>query len=231
MKSESMANASQSHTSRRRFLRLAGGAIGVTALAGAGLVAGSAKPQVDARLADASYGEASNKNDRILVAYASHTGSTSGVAEAVGKQLAAAGLAVDVRPVIEVKDLSPYRAAVVGSAINGGKWLPEAMKFAEANQSQLSRMPTACFLVCLTMANDTEEQRARVATWMEPARSILAPVAEGLFGGQLWYKNYSLVGGLGMRIFAVTLGVGEGDYRDWDAVRAWADDTRPLLLR
>lgn len=85
-------------------------------------------------------------NDRILVAYASKTGSTSGVADALGKQLAAGGAAVDVRQMKEVKDLSPYRAAVVGSAINGGKWLPEAMEFVQANQSQLNKMPTAIFL-------------------------------------------------------------------------------------
>ena len=36
---------------------------------------------------------------------------------------------MDVLPVQEVKDLSPYRAVVVGSAIQAAQWLPEAMQF------------------------------------------------------------------------------------------------------
>ena len=36
----------------------------------------------------------------------------------------------------EVTDLSPYRAVVAGSAIHGGKWLPEAMQFMQANRTK-----------------------------------------------------------------------------------------------
>ena len=66
---------------------------------------------------------------RTLVAYASRAGSTAEVAEAIGRTLAEDGAQVDVRLVKEVADLSPYRAVVAGSAIQGGKWLPEAMQF------------------------------------------------------------------------------------------------------
>ena len=37
-------------------------------------------------------------SNKILVTYASRTGSTVGVAEAIGKTLAESGLQVDVRP-------------------------------------------------------------------------------------------------------------------------------------
>jgi menaquinone-dependent protoporphyrinogen oxidase len=130
----------------------------------------------------------------------------------------------------EVKDLSPYRAVVAGSAIHSGKWLPEAMDFVQAHQGELSRMPTAVFLVCMMLASTTTPYRSQVADWLQPVRSLVTPVAEGLFAGALLYKNYRLLEGLGMRIFAASIKVGEGDYRDWDAIRAWADSTRPLLL-
>ena len=45
---------------------------------------------------------------QILVTYASRAGSTAGVAEAIGKTLAESGARVDVIPMNEVKDLSPY---------------------------------------------------------------------------------------------------------------------------
>jgi menaquinone-dependent protoporphyrinogen oxidase len=170
-------------------------------------------------------------NDRILVAYSSQTGSTAGVADALGKQLAAGGAAVDVRQAKEVVDLSAYSAVVIGSAIHGGKWLPEAMTFVQANQSKLRQMPTAYFLVCLMMANATEENRRWVATFLEPVRALVRPVAEGRFAGALLYNKYSLFEGLGMRVFGRSQHLAEGDYRDWDAIHAWADSTRPLLLQ
>ncbi len=169
--------------------------------------------------------------DKILVAYASQTGSTAGVADAIGKQLADGGVTVDVRRVKEVTDLSSYRAVVMGSAIHSGKWMPEAAKFVRDNQSRLRQMPTAFFLVCLMLATGTEDNRRLVATFQEPERALVKPVAEGRFAGYLWYDKYSFIEGLGMRIFARTQKLAEGDYRDWDAIRAWADSTRPLLLQ
>jgi menaquinone-dependent protoporphyrinogen oxidase len=59
-------------------------------------------------------------DNKILVTYASRFGSTAGVAEAVGKTLAESGVQVDVIPMREVKDLSPYQAVIAGSSINAG---------------------------------------------------------------------------------------------------------------
>jgi menaquinone-dependent protoporphyrinogen oxidase len=58
-------------------------------------------------------------NDKILVTYASRAGSTAGVAEAIGKTLVENGAQVDVLPMKNVKDLTPYRVVVAGSAIRG----------------------------------------------------------------------------------------------------------------
>ena len=91
-------------------------------------------------------------SDIILVTYATRTGSTAGIAEAIGQTLAADGTQVDVRPLTEVSDLTPYRAVVAGSAIQNKQWLPEAMQFVQTHRSDLAQRPFAAFLVCMTLA-------------------------------------------------------------------------------
>jgi hypothetical protein len=110
----------------------------------------------------------------ILVAYASRTGTTAGVAEAIGEVLAACGDPVEVRRVQDVRDLSPYGAVVAGSAIHGGQWLPEAMRFVRTHQAALRRRPFAAFLVCMTLAMPgAERYRQGVADRMAPGRSLV----------------------------------------------------------
>src|SRR5512137_1649732 len=118
----------------------------------------------------------------ILVTYASRAGSTAGVAEAIGKTLAEGNAQVDVRCMQDVKDLSPYRAVVAGSAIQGKRWLPEAMQFLRAHQTELSRKPFAAFLVCMTLAmRNGENYRPFVAEFLAPVRTLVKTVSEGCF--------------------------------------------------
>ena len=87
---------------------------------------------------------------RILVTYASRSGTTAEIAEAIGQTLTKGGAQVDVMPMQEVKDLAPYQAVVAGSAIRGARWLPEAVQFIRAHQSTLRHKPFAMFTVCIT---------------------------------------------------------------------------------
>ena len=172
-------------------------------------------------------------NNRILVAYASRTGSTAGVAEAIGKTLVEGGAQVEVLPMKDVQDLAPYRAVVAGSAIQGRKWLPEAMQFMQTHQATLAHKPFAAFLVCMTLAMPSADKyRQGVAAWLEPVRALVKPVSEGLFAGAL---DISKIPSLGDRLkfrLSVIFGVwSEGDHRDWNAICAWAEGIRPLLLQ
>lgn len=172
-------------------------------------------------------------NDRILVTYATCTGSTVGVAEAIGKTLADGGAQVDVLPMQGVKDLSPYRAVVAGSAIQGSQWLPAAMQFIQTHRAELGRKPFAAFLVCMTLAmRNGESYRPHVAEFLAPVRALVRPVSEGCFAGVL---DISRIPSFGNRLkfrLSVLFGVwSEGDHRDWNGIHVWAESLRPLLTK
>lgn len=169
-------------------------------------------------------------SNTILVTYASRTGSTAEVAEAIGKTLAEAGLKVDVYPMSDVKTLEPYRAVVAGSAIQQSQWLPEAMQFIKTQQAALSQKPVALFTVCLTMSMKNETYHQGVAKWIAPVRALVSPISEGYFAGILDISKVpSLRHKIMFRISVLLGAFSTGDHRDWDAIHAWAVDLLPLL--
>jgi menaquinone-dependent protoporphyrinogen oxidase len=172
-------------------------------------------------------------SQKILVTYASRTGSTAGVAEAIGKTMVENGAKVDVLPMVEITDIKPYLAVVAGSAIQNKQWLPEAMQFMHKHQSELTQKPFAMFSVCMTLAmRHGERYRPQVSDWLAPVRMLVQPVSEGLFAGVLDIRKIpSLSDRLKFRL-SVLFGVwSEGDHRDWNAIKAWADDLYPQKIQ
>lgn len=169
-------------------------------------------------------------SDKILVTYATLTGSTTGVAEAIGKTLAERGASVDVRPMQDVTDLTPYRAVVAGSAINAKEWLPDAMTWVQTHRAALNARPFAAFLVCMTLVMNNEQARASVYEWLDPVAALVQPVSKGFFAGHLDISKIPYRGArFGFRA-SVLAGVWkEGDHRNWDAIHAWAAELAGLL--
>ena len=170
-------------------------------------------------------------NNKILVTYASRTGSTAEVAQAISRTLAESGVQVDVILMQDVKDLSLYRAVIVGSAIRKSKWLPEAVQFVRAHQDTLRHKSFAMFTVCITLARSNNEQyRSAVSGWVAPIRALVKPLSEGLFAGRLDFSKLPLTWDTLMLRATVAAGIfPRGDHRDWNAIRIWAESLKPVL--
>lgn len=168
--------------------------------------------------------------DKILVTYTSRSGSTAGIAQAIATVMTEQGFMVDVLPMADGINLFSYKAVVAGSAIQGGKWLPEAMYFIQKNRVSLIQRPFAAFLVCMTLALANGKYRDHVSTWLQPVSAIIPPKSQGLFSGEL---NIGKIPSLGDRFkirISVLLGVWkEGDHRDWNVIRAWASSLPAAL--
>jgi menaquinone-dependent protoporphyrinogen oxidase len=175
--------------------------------------------------------EEKNMNKKILVTYASRTGSTAEVAEAISNALTDSEVQVDILPVQAVQDLSSYQAVIVGSAIRKSKWLPEAVQFVRIHQETLRHKSLAIFTVCITLAMSNNEQyRAAVAGWIAPIRDLVRPLSEGLFAGRLEFSKLPFNWDTLMLRATVAVGIfPRGDHRDWNAIRAWAESLRPVL--
>jgi len=170
-------------------------------------------------------------SDTILVTYASRGGATAGIAAAIGQTLADHGAKVEILPIQDITDVTAYEAVVIGSAIQEGSWLPEAMDFMRTHQAALRQRPVALFQVCMTLAMPgAEKHREFVASWLGPARALVNPVAEGLFAGAFdIHKVPSFADRLKFRL-SMLIGVWpDGDHRNWPAIRTWASELVPQL--
>ncbi|MHB9003567.1 MAG: flavodoxin domain-containing protein [Coriobacteriia bacterium] len=159
---------------------------------------------------------------RVLVGYATRTGSTVGVAEAIGRGLADRGFEVDVKPLREHPSLAGYDAVVLGSAINGAAWVPEAMAFVKSNVPALNNMPVAAFCVHSMNGGTDAKQTKKRQAYLDQVRSLITLNDEGYFLGKgPDPKDTTLIARWAFRAFG---GSGEGDMRDWDKIGAWAGE-------
>ncbi|HEU0026575.1 MAG TPA: flavodoxin domain-containing protein [Ktedonobacterales bacterium] len=153
----------------------------------------------------------------ILVAYASKHGATRGVAERIAERLTALGHETEALPVDATPYVKGYEAAIIGSAIYYGSWMKEATEFVLRHRDALAARPVWLFSSgpLGVEVKGAEEQPKELAEF----RDAIHPRGYQLFFGALDHKDLSFP----ERMVVKAVRAPEGDYRDWQAIDAWAE--------
>lgn len=155
---------------------------------------------------------------RILVAYATKSGSTAEIAQVLGEELGRMGLETEVRSVDAVGDLRGFDVIILGSAVYNGKWRKEALRFGSQHAVEFRQKRVWLFESGPT---DTSADEGKA----EPAKAA-AKLAEQvgarqhvIFGGKFGPEQ---VGEFTRRMIAQSDKSPYGDFRNFDRVRGWA---------
>ena len=162
---------------------------------------------------------------RVLVTAASKYGSTAGIAEAIGRRLEEHEVYVDVVPVQEVDDISGYDAVVLGSGVYAGRWLKAARRFVDEHESEFEVTPTWLFSSGPIGNPPKPEGDASMKVDAIVRRTVARD--HRIFAGKLDRERLTFPD----RAIVTAVRSPEGDFRDWPAVAAWADEiARALVL-
>jgi menaquinone-dependent protoporphyrinogen oxidase len=162
--------------------------------------------------------------DRILVAYATRYGSTAEVAEAIGEELRKAGITVDVQPVGEVQDLSPYRRPSSGADLHG-EMAPGIAGLHREKPAVSAHHPGR--LLCRGAHGRRRRARylRKAEASMDQVRMLVNPVEIGIFPGKLESSRLSFTD----RAIVTMIRAKTGDFRDWEAIRSWVEAVRSKI--
>ena len=184
----------------------------------------------------------------VLIVHASRHGSTAGIAERIGDVLVHRGLATYVAPASGMTDPTGFDAVVVGGAVYTGSWVKDGTDYLERYADALAGRPTWLFssgpLRGSTKDPDTEPVdeienalgpesgpgsggRRRIEALAERIR----PRAHRVFYGA--FDPKSPPASLPERVIRLLPGsqgiLPPGDFRDWDAIDAWAEEIAEAL--
>ena len=153
---------------------------------------------------------------KILLTSSSKHGSTDEVAAVIAERLRAAHIDVETKRPEDVDNVDGYDAFVLGSAVYMTTWMPEAVDFTTRFRDTLRARPVWAFSVGLAGL-----PKGKVSDPMRVGPVLLAidPEDHMTFAGRFDPSKLSLR----ERSIAKLGGATEGDYRDWDEVRQWAD--------
>lgn len=164
---------------------------------------------------------------KVLVAYASKYGATEGIAQRIGETLQQRGLEADVRRCKDVEDASGYDAYVVGSAVYAFNWRRSARKFVERNAEVLSAKPTWLFSSGPLGTEKVDKEGNDVLKGAEPKQftdyeDLVHPRGKQVFRGAYDHEKLRGADRIITWMPAIRDLMVEGDYREWDAIDAWA---------
>ncbi len=161
-------------------------------------------------------------NGRVLVAFASKRGATTGIAQAIGEALGEMGIAADVQPAHDVRTLDEYEAVIIGSAVYMGHWQGDALDFVKRFEGDLKTRPSWLFSSGPT--GGSAEADAAVARAATSPEAVPAPKDVAKWAARIGARGHvTFAGKVGAGVGGIfEKWVPKGDWRDFDAIKAWA---------
>jgi len=160
---------------------------------------------------------------KVLVSAASKYEATSEVAQAIADVLAGKGLEVTVVPPAQAGAIEQFDAVVLGSAVYMGRWMKPGRELAQRQAAALAARPVWLF------SSGPVGEPAKPADNPVNVSAILQSTKardHQIFTGKLVKKHLSFLD----RAIASATRVQEGDFRNWDDIRAWASSIADTLL-
>lgn len=176
---------------------------------------------------------------KVLVVYGSRHGGTRGIAERIGDALRTEGLEAVVAAADVASDVQTADAVVIGSGVYMGSWLNEPLEFMRRHQDALAARPTWLFSSGPLLGSTRSKADA------DPVTDALGPAAGPGSGGRKKVEALSaMIRPREHRVFfgafdpkdppksmserivrimpAAKNVLPPGDFRNWDAIEAWA---------
>jgi menaquinone-dependent protoporphyrinogen oxidase len=167
---------------------------------------------------------------RVLIVVASKHGATAEIGAGLARDLTdsdvgrAAGLSAVSVPVEQQPDPTPYDAVVLGSAVYMGRWLGPQREYAATHVAALRDRRVWLFSSGpIGEPPFPADEPHDVASLMP----LTGALGHRVFPGRLDKSRLSF----GERAVVTAMRAPVGDFRDWDAVRSWADEIAAELAR
>ncbi|HWN26105.1 MAG TPA: flavodoxin domain-containing protein [Actinomycetospora sp.] len=160
---------------------------------------------------------------RILVTVASRHGSTSEIAERLAAELPETdgGRFLGLTAVLQAADRSPdpsaFDAVVAGSAVYAGRWLEPAREYVSTHAAALRGRPVWLFSSGPIGPAPFPPDEPHDAS---PLAQLIGARGHRVFPGRLDEDRLSV----GERAMVTAMRAPLGDFRDWAALRAWAEE-------
>ena len=158
----------------------------------------------------------------VLVGYGTKMGGTTAIAEKIGEVLVTAGHDVTVTEASDADLGEGYDAVVIGSALYAGMWRGPAKRLVRAVEK---RMPTTPLWLFHSgpLGEAEADERQKFPGWLKHLEGVLDVRDKVTFGGLLQKDSP------GMIARSLRKNGMEGDYRDMEAIGAWAEEIAASL--
>lgn len=156
----------------------------------------------------------------VLIAYATRSGSTGEVAQAIGATFHEAGLESDILPVSHVKSLAGKSIVILGAPLYMGRFPKEFYRFLGAHRAALGASRCWCFVLGPTRAEPTDFEAARKQATRQLLRyGWFHPVDVHIFGGRWDVQGVPFPFSLALHLPGNPLAkIPMSDIRDWSAI-------------